>query len=176
MPTLQGQGSEPMNRRKHLMLMFVMATSVITVPSFAADDCCDTCGCSRPLTRICRPVYTTKREQTSVWDSVCQEYCLPQHVRPVVRCDDCCTAPQACEQCQACEKEPRTRNRLIRKQYVERVPTILWVTEYRCDDCAGQHPKGAQQPMPPTPLPTAEVKPVSTWQWLWELGKPTTHQ
>jgi hypothetical protein len=166
------------------LVLQLLGMSMLWSSSTRAADCCDSCGCAQELTRVCRPIYTTRRQETTVFDSLREDYCLPRHVKPVLRCRDCREAATACSACQQWCDEPKTRNRLIQKKLVEQVPTILWVTEYRCDDCAGglpTEPPSAEHPSteppfigPQAPAPPPEAEPFSVWKWLWHRESKIT--
>ena len=139
------------SNRLACIAIFLLA---VTAGRAVANGPCDHCGCSAMLSRVCRPVYTTKRVESTVWEAVCQEYCVPRHL-PQPKCDDGCTCEQpVCYECQSPGNGPKTRNRLIQKPCVKQVPVILWVVEHRCDECAGD--------LPPAPAPMVDSQPIAT--------------
>src|SRR5690606_25554944 len=124
-------------RRMVGLLLPALLLAMLPAAASAAGHC-DGCGCQSKLVRVCRPVHTTRPVETIVWDVVSEEYCLPGRGDPLLPCNDC--AARGLDECLDC-RQPRSRNRLIRKKRIEHVPTILWVVEYRCDDCAGPPPE-----------------------------------
>lgn len=99
------------------------AMLIAVIPSAgAAESCCANCGTTDGLRRVCRAIRTTKHIEYTVWDSVCEEFCLPL------------SASHAPEQ----RYQVRSRNKLMKKTLVSEVPVVKWVVDYVCDQCQSQ--------------------------------------
>jgi hypothetical protein len=118
-----------------------MAACTAAISVFADGACCVKCGCQEDVRCVCRPIYTTKYIEITCWDSVCEDICLPPRSR--------------CEQGYANSNDPksppannenwtagtckgikiRSSNKLVRKTYLQPIPTVVWVVEYVCCHC-----------------------------------------
>jgi hypothetical protein len=121
-------------------------------------------------------VTTFKYVSTNYWDFATQDFCIPR------KCG-CATAGRGCEagtepadgkkpepggaaagDCHACGNDavPMTRNRLLKKTCVTRVPVTVWVVEYVCEQCVCRE-KDAAEPsaeMPAAEMPAGETPPI----------------
>jgi len=112
-------------------------------PALGETGQCSQCGCGKQVRRVCRPLVTTRAVKVNGWGVVEEEIAVPRVAR-ALRCNcpkagACCTTGRCMEcltgSCLACCKV-RPRNRLMRKTYLEYVPTVVWTVEYVCGDCA----------------------------------------
>jgi hypothetical protein len=130
--------------------------ALLLFPSVSpAAECCALCGSTSGLRRVCRPVLAVKPTEFTVWEAACEEFCLPRRGMPLTHAQEG-DAGETCgaesdgasagadsfrRQCTV-----HTRNKLMRKTFVQEVPVIVWQVEYVCQDCAPQPPP---QPKPP---------------------------
>jgi hypothetical protein len=108
---------------------------------FAQDQCCGKCGCRENVQCVCRPIQTTKYIEITCWDSVCEDICLPPRSRCKEGCNNCIQSnnSQAGNNISIANSTQgvkiRSTNKLVRKTYLQPVPTVVWVVEYVCANC-----------------------------------------
>jgi hypothetical protein len=86
-------------------------------------------------------VQTTRPEEIEYWDAARELIAIPAELRPCQSRAGACTWCEAelCDQCPTgCHTagKLRPRNRLLRKTYLEEVPTTVWTAQYACEQCA----------------------------------------
>lgn len=108
-----------------------------TASAGAGEDGCANCGATEGLRRVCRPICTTKHVEYVVWESVCEEFCVPLSASDVAEG----------------RSKIRSRNKLMKKTLVAEVPVVKWVVDYVCDQCESQ-PTLEEQETPPAAMPT----------------------
>ncbi len=140
-------------------LLLTAAWLVCASSSALAQECCDHCGCGCNLRKVCRLVCIEKEVKETVYCCECEDFCVPG---PSCKCGkEChhdCTAPHGCrckEVWQPTCADVRTRNKLIKKEVVKKVPSWKWVVETVCCDCASRCGETAQEAAPP---PDASVE------------------
>jgi hypothetical protein len=140
--------------KKIIISLFIVGIHLTGTSAIAAGPCCAKCGNHENVQCVCRPVYTTKYIEITCWDSACENVCLPSRSRNI----EDCSAYRAIldfftptgRYATDVDKTPkfRTCNKLVRKTYLQPVPAVVWVEEYRCQDClpANTESGAAQDP------------------------------
>jgi hypothetical protein len=147
-----------MTKKVFIVMFFITGIFLTAASIFAGSEkCCAKCGCQQDLQCVCRPIHTTKYIEITCWDSVCEDVCLP----PRTQCKACCAACNdttsqrangeiaAADACQVVKI--RSCNKLVRKTYLQPIPTVVWIVEYLCPHCRCADKSYSPMPCEETP-------------------------
>jgi hypothetical protein len=142
-------------------LVFFVLLGASVSSAWAKDRSCDRCGGHQGVERVCRPLTTVKYVTNTCWDFATEDFCIPRKCRDGCSACGCVgvaetAADKHIESCDAKPRDakprddctcgyeavPKSRNRLLKKTCVTRVPVTVWVVEYVCEAC-GRREKGA---------------------------------
>lgn len=130
---------------------------------------CNHCRCRSTCKKYCRLVYEEKKVEVVCWGGKCEDFCLPgpskrgcKHCEIV--CDDCNNKEGVIAKPKrfvwydwvpGCATDIRTKNKLMKKVEIKKIPSYKWVVEDLCGDCRNSCvqvavPADADIPPPPT--------------------------
>ncbi|MBX3414627.1 MAG: hypothetical protein KF708_18210 [Pirellulales bacterium] len=133
----------------------------------AGDGCCDHCGASCCVRRVCVPKVVEKEITKVCWDCKCEDICIPGPSKKC--CTKCGKDECGCysfDLWQPTCAKVKTRHVPVKKEVKRKVPKIEWTVEYRCDRCCQDcqkipalpaaapavEPEGSPAPSPPPAL------------------------
>ncbi len=136
------------------VLLVLLGASVSSAS--AKDRSCDRCGGHQGVARACRPLTTVRYVTNTCWDFATEDFCIPRKCRNGCSSCGCAADIGAADGKQTGSSDaksrddcacgygavPNSRNRLLKKTCVTRVPVTVWVVEYVCEAC-GRREKGA---------------------------------
>jgi len=155
------------------LILLTMTIVVSDAPRADAGGHCALCGCNAECNKACRVVYEEKKVEVVCWGSKCEEFCVPGcSKRGCKHCEMVCDFCDETQDSDAPSSSPKkftwrdwvpgcarvyTKNKLMKKTIVKKVPAYKWVVEDLCSQCEAQS-KSAQIPpgvqMPPQQLAT----------------------
>jgi len=164
--------------RKVILALFVVSGACLAGASEAARGAvCEKCGCEENVRCVCRPIYTTKYIEITCWDSVCEDVCLPPRSSCKKGCGNCddanCFPANGGNGTAGTGKGIKIRscNKLVRKTYLQPVPTVIWVVEYLCERCRRGNEAEAYDAHYEMQSPTGSAKNQSDIYDLWRTGR-----
>ena len=154
------------------MRTLLTSTALLTVAFLSAgafrldakEHCCNECGCSHGLRKVCRLVCETEEVAETEFSCKCEDFCVPC---PSDKCGTHCECDCKSHHGVSCKTiwkpsphaEVRTRKLLVIKEVKKEVPQYRWVVEYVCDGCGCGDQTAPADAAPEAPLPTAEPAP-----------------
>lgn len=150
---------------------FLAAAFVALVASPAlAGEHCQHCGCCQDVVAVCRPSCDKKEVTETVYEVVCEDFCVPgcSHARKCeTDCGECVTVWEP-----SCGRV-RTRQKLVKKEIKHFVPVTKCTVVYLCPKCCGEcgcadaGSAAGTAPVAASPV----TKPRSTF-WTALTGRP----
>ena len=138
---MRWEGINMISARNYYIAVFAVLWSYVgSATEVARGVGCEKCGRQENVQCVCRPIYTTKFIEITCWDSVCEDVCLPPRTRCKEGCPFCKdtnNSPQGENGTTDAGKAMKIRscNKLVRKTYLQPIPTVVWVVDHLCPSC-----------------------------------------